>query len=134
MRSGFRPKAVPFPGEAEGEAEGEAARFPMLVITNETLSNGSYAIVDTELLKSISDGFFHVSTAHGSSPHGSSAAPSDGDSVRGGNREPGEHGESGEPGEHKAPDLIIIPSSVFRALLTVSWTALRSPHKALPPL
>lgn len=51
MRSGFRPNAVPFPGEAE------AAGFPMLVISGEALSNGAYAIVDTDLLTSVSDGF-----------------------------------------------------------------------------
>lgn len=101
MRNGFRPKAVPFPGEAEmSEHEIETAAvdklIPMFVITNENMDKGAYGIVDTELLKSISDGFEIVGG--------------------GGNREPGEHGESGEPGEHKAPDLIIIPSSVHEIL------------------
>ena len=61
VQTGFRPKAVPFPGEAElSEHEIETMRIPMLVITNESMNKGAYGIVDTDLLKSISDGFESV--------------------------------------------------------------------------
>ena len=59
MRNGFRPNVVLVPGEAEAEVEA-GDLIPMIVITNESMDKGAYGIVDTELLKSISDGFESV--------------------------------------------------------------------------
>ena len=57
MRSGFRPNAVPFPVQGNDGAVDETTRIPMLVITSESMDKGSYAIVDTDLLTGVSDGF-----------------------------------------------------------------------------
>ena len=121
MRSGFRPNVAPVPGEAElSEHEIETMRIPMIVITNESMNRGAYGIVDMQLLKSISDGYFRVadggSSAHSTSAHGSSTAHAyleeQGRAGEDVSRECGGAGDGGAEGVN----LIIIPSSTNEIL------------------
>lgn len=121
MCSGFRPNVAPGEQGEFGMGAADAAAtvddlIPMLVITNESMNRGAYGIVDTELLKSISDGYFRVAD-HSLSDHSSSArGPSTAHAYL---EEQGRAGEDGSRGAGEAREgvnLIIIPSSTNEIL------------------